>query len=171
MPTAYRGRPNALPFRAYNLIYNEYFRDQNLQEPVEVPMNDGSDKADTYRLLRVCWKKDYFTSALPWTQRGQEVDLPSLVRLRQFDELDQDSPFQKLVVPIPPNNVWEPAQWIKSGSGVSPNMGVLRNLDPSNIGDVQSGSSGGGALGYNSVQAASAENTRTAFAWLIQIRH
>lgn len=50
VPTAYRGRPNALPFRAYNLIYNEYFRDQNLQEPVEVPMNDGSDKADTYRL-------------------------------------------------------------------------------------------------------------------------
>lgn len=85
VPTGYRGRPNALPFRAYNLIYNEYFRDQNLQDPVEVNMSDGSDKADTYRLLRVCWKKDYFTSALPWTQRGQEVDLPSLVKLRQFD--------------------------------------------------------------------------------------
>lgn len=76
------GEPvNALPFRAYNLIWNEYFRDQNLQDDMVVSKLDGKDDLDSYRLLNVGWKKDYFTSALPWTQRGQDVSIHNLVTL------------------------------------------------------------------------------------------
>lgn len=72
---------NALPFRAYQFIYNEYYRDQNLTE--EVPFSRASGAVATgdavnhlLRLRRRAWEKDYFTSALPWTQRGEAVNMP-----------------------------------------------------------------------------------------------
>lgn len=71
---------SALPFRAYQFIYNEYYRDQNLTE--EVPFQKTSGSIDwrefdaIHSLRRRAWEKDYFTSALPWTQRGESVALP-----------------------------------------------------------------------------------------------
>ena len=62
--------------RAYNLIYNEWFRDENLQNSVTVDKGDGPDTVTNYTLLRRGKRKDYFTSSLPWPQKGSAVTLP-----------------------------------------------------------------------------------------------
>ena len=68
--------PIALPFRAYNLIYNEWFRDQNLQTARPVNKGDGPDNATDYVLMRRGKRPDYFTTCLPWPQKGPAVSLP-----------------------------------------------------------------------------------------------
>ena len=62
--------------RAYNLIWNEWFRDENLQNSVTVDTGDGPDTVTNYTLLKRGKRKDYFTSALPWPQKGASVTLP-----------------------------------------------------------------------------------------------
>ncbi len=66
----------AFPFRAYNLIYNEWFRDQNLQNSITVLKSDGPDAPATYTLKPRNRKHDYFSSCLPWPQKGDAVTLP-----------------------------------------------------------------------------------------------
>jgi len=67
---------NALPLRAYNRIWNEWFRDENLQNSAHQQINDGPDLYTNYNLLRRGKRKDYFTSALPFAQKGAGVNLP-----------------------------------------------------------------------------------------------
>nr|QJB19969.1 MAG: major capsid protein [Microvirus sp.] len=77
---------SALPFRAYQMIYNDYYRDQNLTPKIDFGIGstelDGYDTAEIAKLATLrkrVWEKDYFTSALPWAQRGGEVSLPTTV--------------------------------------------------------------------------------------------
>lgn len=87
-------RVSALPFRAYWEIFNEYYRDQNLQEPLEFSKGDGNSDVqigwNIAQLQKRCWAKDYFTSALPYPQRlpnpvTMPVDTPQqVVRYRKI---------------------------------------------------------------------------------------
>lgn len=67
---------SALPARAYALVFNEYYRDADLDTPLVVSTAAGADTTTSKVLQRVRWPKDYFTSARPWEQKGPSITLP-----------------------------------------------------------------------------------------------
>ena len=66
---------SALPFRAYNLIYNEWYRDQDLQSPLDISTASGADSTTETTLQMCAWEKDYFTAARPWEQKGPAITI------------------------------------------------------------------------------------------------
>lgn len=67
---------SALPFRAYNLVYNEWYRDQDLETEKALSLESGPDTTTATNLLRCDWERDYFTTARPWPQKGPDVSVP-----------------------------------------------------------------------------------------------
>lgn len=67
---------SALPFRGYALIFNEWYRDQDLQAPLALSTDPGADTTTSKALQNVGWEKDYFTSARPWEQKGPSISIP-----------------------------------------------------------------------------------------------
>lgn len=76
LPIGVPASANSLPMRASNLCWNEWFRDENLQNAVAVPKGDGPDDAVNFGVYRRGKRKDYLSSSLPWPQKGPGVDLP-----------------------------------------------------------------------------------------------
>ena len=76
---------SALPFRAYSQIFNDYYRDQNLQDLLDFSKASGvvSDPVELSKIMTLltrAWQKDYFTSCLPEAQKGPEVELPTDIK-------------------------------------------------------------------------------------------
>lgn len=72
---------NLLPFRAYKKIFKDYYADENQDTTDELDISTtnlvlGSYTGDLFELRKRNWEKDYFTSALPWAQRGNAVTIP-----------------------------------------------------------------------------------------------
>ena len=110
---------SALPFRAYQLIYNEYYRDQNLTQPIDFTLDGGlvanvTEIISLLTLRRRAWEKDYFTSALPWVQRGPDVTVPVNNNSGALDVVLKDSPHAD-VYHVP-------------GTTVFPKDGALRSI-------------------------------------------
>lgn len=129
---------NALPFRAYALIWNEWFRDQNLQDPQFVPTGDTSPDYNTYKdnpLYQACFGlaplragkfRDYFTSCLPSPQKGPDVLLP----------LGKSAPvFTNLI-----RNDWD--TWPKFGSDAAPLYWYQTNGISASPGHIGTGNEG-----------------------------
>lgn len=113
---------NALPFRAYTEIYNEYYRDQNLSDPIDYTQASWGTGTGWSTIYNRAWEKDYFTSALPWAQRGPEVTAPV--------ELD---------------NAYKSVSEVLLSTGVAPQATAGDNLRSDSSGNLEVETSGGWA--------------------------
>lgn len=118
-------RVSTLPLRAYQLIWQEYYRDQNLTEEIfdfqnALPYDDDNDYTrDSLLTLRNrCWKKDYFTSALPFVQRGQPASLSVTINNDGVTDGISRSIDTLSTVYTVPSEIWTPGtqrQWDYNG--------------------------------------------------------
>lgn len=86
---------SALPFRAYQLIFNEYYRDQNLVQKVPLTKNETVDIVEFNQItqLRVrAWEKDYLTSGLPFAQKGDPIGIPNQINYSEYATILPGSP-------------------------------------------------------------------------------
>lgn len=67
---------SALPFRGYALIWNEWYRDQDLQSELVIDLSEGADTTTSVALQNCAWEKDYFTSARGFEQKGPSITIP-----------------------------------------------------------------------------------------------
>tara|TARA_Y100000588_G_C14266656_1_gene930241 strand:+ start:2291 stop:3811 length:1521 start_codon:yes stop_codon:yes gene_type:complete len=131
-------RVSPLPFYGYNKIFNEYYRDQNLVDDKPDTAVDGSNNATLFtgtwnECSNRAWQHDYFTSALPWTQKGPEATIP----------LGTDAPLVNLTGS---NNDPNLASWLRntqgdsetstnitSASGIAPANGYITDNNSNNL--------------------------------------
>lgn len=112
---------SALPFRAYQLIFREWYQDQDLVTPPTISKGDGADTTTTLLLQNVAWEKDYFTSSRPWTQKGPAVSLPLGTRANVHGIGAR-------------NQTWAagPVTVYQAGSASSTNYANYKDIDPAN---------------------------------------
>lgn len=76
LPPGEIGKVSAIPFRAYAMIYNEFYRDQDLIDPLPISFDSGLDALTSTSIQNVAWNKDYFTTSRPWQYKGAQVSVP-----------------------------------------------------------------------------------------------
>lgn len=103
---------SALPYRAYAMIWNENYRDPDLETALTVDLASGADTTTAFALQRCAWEKDYFTTSRPWEQKGPSITLP-------------------LGSTAPVNRVSNAPGWTAKIPGTNTNMG---NQSPLSIG-------------------------------------
>lgn len=144
---------NALPFRAYQTIYNEYYRDENLSPEIEFDLGSGlvdiQDRTALCLLRDRAWEKDYFTSALPFTQKGEEITIPVGGKAPVYvdDDIfpaDGSQPVRILSSSGDPNQVAEQPMAGEQGTGDLVREGTSNNLyidlNSTNVADLSEAS-------------------------------
>ena len=128
--------PVDFPWRAYNLIWNEYFRDENLQDPVGTDPDDKTVAFNT-DVLNVNWGKDYFTAALPFAQRGTASALPVTADLSNVHSIGSVDGFDLLVPNSAGSSVYESVcakqVEVPGVSGGKFPISVLTDVDGNNL--------------------------------------
>lgn len=127
---------NSLPFRAYAKVWNEWFRDENLQQPVTMSKTDattagsntGTNLTDAEAgglPLKVCKYKDYFTSCLPSPQKGEAVKIPMTgnAKIMLYNESELKTPYSQEGSYT--TNIWSNTRtWTGNSSGESEPLGT-----------------------------------------------
>jgi len=153
---------------AYNLIWDEYFRDENLQDPVFSPLSPG-DNSDWYGPegeviypLQRAWEHDYFTGSLPFAQKGPAVSIPlTSAQQVEVEFRNQDSGTAGGIMRDPVTGALSPAGALEQSSGPSP---LLRSL---HVGTDPSAYDPNGTLAVN-IQAAAQTINALRLAFKIQ---
>jgi len=125
---------NALPIAAYQAIYNEYYRDENLVTEVDYTLADGNNTGDVVDLVKMrqrAWEHDYFTASLPFAQKGTAVDIP-------IGSIAGDTRVTWNQDEVSTNN-----QWINAVDGGSSNtQEYIGNTIPNNLSSLPTATSG-----------------------------
>ncbi|WP_308620103.1 major capsid protein [uncultured Desulfovibrio sp.] len=100
------GPISALPFRAYALIYNEWYRDQDLETPLEISTDPGPDTTTSTKLMRGDWERDIFTTARPWPQKGPGVTVPVNGSSTAGNVVSDGKPFTFSTIGSPETSGW-----------------------------------------------------------------
>ncbi|MEM2002613.1 MAG: major capsid protein [Candidatus Methanomethylicaceae archaeon] len=129
---------NALPFAAYQRIWHEYYRDQNLQDVDPLELEDGAnDYSDFSQLRKRAWKHDYFTAALPFAQKGETVDLPlGAIELEDMPVLTTD-PAGSVITATPNNLTLEAGITDLPNTDVYVPGGIHGQVEPTTINDLR----------------------------------
>lgn len=115
--------------RSYDLIFNEWARDENLQNSVPIPTGDGPDDPAAYVLRRRNARKDYFTSALPWPQKGSPVTIPLAGQLPVYWDNTSTNPVLSRIAAT--GLLSGSTSWSANASSMLINAsGVPMNIDP-----------------------------------------
>lgn len=146
---------SALPFRAYALIFNQNYRDQDLVTLAAISLGDGVDATTSTALKNIAWEKDSYTSARPWEQKGPSITLPlgSRANVKNIGSVDGSA------TSVIPANVRDSSNSIMTGNTAAGSAQYFRTTatgvtGPSNRLDIYADLTGASAITVNALREA-----------------